>query len=492
MQEGFTASERYLNNLCRRAFLSLWSYNNIFKNQAASGVDGKEICDLLVVCGNNIVIFSDKACEFKKTENPDTDWCRWFKKAVIKSARQIWGAERWLLNYPDRVFLDRSCTSRFPLDLPSKEKAVVHRIVVAHGSATRAREEFGGGSGSLTIAPTIQGPEHINPESDVYCRFAVGDLDRGKGFVHVLDDFSLDVVLKTLDTITDFLEYLEKRALFIRSRKLLWAAGEEDLLAYYLANIDTSKKHYFKVPRKSQIVIDERWEAFQRHPDWLAKIEADEISYGWDTLIEKFNHHATAGTMRASNWESLSEFEQGIRFMSRECRTRRRLLFKQFAGILGQETKDIAIRTSFAPKEEPGLPLYIFLSAPVPQDRTLEKYREHRREYLYTYCLRAKANFPHVQHIIGIASEPLNWPNDERTEDMIHLDVPGNRLPDEAEADLSERLRLLQIAPSVTAPERRTVEFEYPLRRGQEMRKGRNRNIACPCGSGKKFKKCCM
>lgn len=30
-----------------------------------------------------------------------------------------------------------------------------------------------------------------------------------------------------------------------------------------------------------------------------------------------------------------------------------------------------------------------------------------------------------------------------------------------------------------------------PDERGEWMRKNRNRNKACPCGSGKKFKRCC-
>jgi uncharacterized protein YecA (UPF0149 family) len=34
-------------------------------------------------------------------------------------------------------------------------------------------------------------------------------------------------------------------------------------------------------------------------------------------------------------------------------------------------------------------------------------------------------------------------------------------------------------------------EYEYPRQHQQEMKKGRNRNRICPCGSGLKYKKCC-
>ncbi|MDE0307012.1 MAG: hypothetical protein OXI87_19340 [Albidovulum sp.] len=59
--EGVTPSERYLAGLAENSFLNLWSYPNPFRDQK-KGIkgDGKEICDLLVVCGAFIIIFSEK------------------------------------------------------------------------------------------------------------------------------------------------------------------------------------------------------------------------------------------------------------------------------------------------------------------------------------------------------------------------------------------------------------------------------------------------
>ena len=59
---GATAAERYLKKLCDRSFLSLWSYSGVYRDQGKVGKagDGKEICDLLVVFQNHILIFSDK------------------------------------------------------------------------------------------------------------------------------------------------------------------------------------------------------------------------------------------------------------------------------------------------------------------------------------------------------------------------------------------------------------------------------------------------
>ncbi len=59
--QGTTPSERYLAGLAERSFLNLWSYPNIYRDTVVNGQrTGKEICDLLVVCGDHVLIFSDK------------------------------------------------------------------------------------------------------------------------------------------------------------------------------------------------------------------------------------------------------------------------------------------------------------------------------------------------------------------------------------------------------------------------------------------------
>jgi hypothetical protein len=124
---GVTAAERYLSRLCERTFLSLWSYPGVYRDQLSGTIgeagkrrEGKEVVDLLIVFEQRIILFSDKECAFPSTGNLDLDWQRWFRKAVLQSARQLWGAERWIRDYPDRLFLDRACTQKFPVHLPSE------------------------------------------------------------------------------------------------------------------------------------------------------------------------------------------------------------------------------------------------------------------------------------------------------------------------------------------------------------------------------------
>ena len=75
--------------LCRHSFLSLWSYPSVYRDQGRTGGrgDGKEICDLLVVFENHVLIFSDKDCEFIDTGNLELDWSQWYRKTVLEYSR---------------------------------------------------------------------------------------------------------------------------------------------------------------------------------------------------------------------------------------------------------------------------------------------------------------------------------------------------------------------------------------------------------------------
>ena len=225
---GTTDSERVLARLCEKTFLSFWSYPNVFRDQGQPGGDGKEICDLLVVCGKDVVIFSDKSCVMPNTGDLNKDWGRWFKRAIEKSADQVHGAERWLRCFPDRVFLDRKCSKKLPLSLQTDVR--FHRVVVALGAKARCSKELGG-SGSLLLFPAISADEHADPSSPNFRPFAVGTVTPGKGFVHVLDDVTLEIMLRELNTATDFLTYLRKKEEFIQAGKLFGTLGEENLLA---------------------------------------------------------------------------------------------------------------------------------------------------------------------------------------------------------------------------------------------------------------------
>jgi hypothetical protein len=163
---GLNETERLVFELCTKSFLSLWSYAN-----PQGKTPGKELCDILVVCEPDVIIFSVKEVIFAEEGNEEVNQARWFKRAIEDSVKQIYGAERWL-NSASHV-IRKDGTSGLPL--PTLAVRRLHRIAVALGGKGKVWKSFG---------------------------------DFGKGFVHVFDERSLEVVMSELDTITDFIKYL--------------------------------------------------------------------------------------------------------------------------------------------------------------------------------------------------------------------------------------------------------------------------------------------
>lgn len=214
-------------------------------------MEGKEVADLIVAFEDDIIIFSDKHCEMSSSGDVRRDWNRWFRRAVARSAEQAWGAERWIRTFPDRLFLDKDCTKKFPLMLPPMDRARFHLIVVSHEISKHCARALGG-SGSLMIRNDLKGlAAHAEP-------FAVGDLGPERSFVHVLDDTSLNVVMRTLDTIADFVAYLRRKEKLLRSDQMIFAAGEEELLALYLTRMGADGEHDFDLPAEATDIASRR------------------------------------------------------------------------------------------------------------------------------------------------------------------------------------------------------------------------------------------
>jgi len=488
--QGVTPSEKYLNSLCEMSFLSLWSYPGVFRNQKVRGNgDGKELCDMIVVFDEHILIFSDKHCSFPTSGKMELDWRRWYKRAIQSSADQAWGAERWLREHPDRVYLDRACTQQFPLPIPSNESARYHMIVVANGCEDRCKAKFGG-TGSLMLNSSLGQQGNADELSSI--PFMVGDLDPSRTFVHVLTESTLNVLLQTLDTISDFVSYLERKENLIRSKTTVVVPGEEDLLAYYLMHMNENGKHdfFFEGEYRGVFLEEGFWEDFCDRPERKEQLRQDNISYIWDGLIERFAHHALNATQYYTNCADLSNAEICLRFMARESRLARRLIVKGLKDLYTNTPDGMRRTRYFKPLSNNG-PFYVFLSLPRPDFiPTYEQYREARFSFLEACCKVVKYKFPEALDIVGIASEPVR-PNDGSSEDLLYLDA--RVWSDELNSEAGRLQQDLSILTSATTHNIHEQEYPDPtvakiIRMRLPPKVGRNER--CPCGSGKKYKKC--
>lgn len=486
--ESTNAAESFLRRLCEDTFLSLWSYPRVFRDQGKTGNgDGKELCDLLVISGDDIIIFSDKYCKFQADKKPDVAWNRWFKKAVADSAKQAWGAERWIRSFPDRIFIDSKCTTPLPLDIKITDKTRFHLVVVAHGISEHI-ERVTGDSGSLMIQSDLRGTaSHVIP-------FTVGDLDPTKSFVHVLDDLSLVTLMKMRDTVTDFLLYIKKKEDLIRNRPYkFFATGEEELLGVYLTNVNENNEHDFIFPVKDEDQKPDAiflgpgpWESFIKSDTYRKKVESDRISYMWDGLIEKIGYHALTGTQYRSSPLGIRGTEKAARFMAAEPRHQRRALsmsWKDMFEKTGTTQRRIRVHTAKSPDE----PTYIFVLFPLPPEKmnmSEDRYRTIRAQYLNAVCMVARKEYPQLTHVVAIATESGAM-NEKRSEDFGYFD--GTDWNEEMEKEAESLQKDLGI---LVKPESMHVHIsEYP---NLAKHKKHGRNDPCPCGSGKKYKKCCI
>ena len=347
MNQLFNESEQLVNDICNKSFLSLWSYANPL------GKNSKELCDTLIVCDPDIIIISVKDIIITNSGNITTDWKRWRKRAIDASAKQIYGAERWIEEASNVIRSDGSVGIR----LPAKGNRRIHRVAIALGGEGKAQIKFG---------------------------------DLGKGFVHVFDKISLNIIMGELDTIEDFVEYLSaKERLYLSGKTTLFNGGEEDLLALYL-----HKGRQFPDEFDMLVIDDNLWEGFKESEAHKAKKEADEISYAWDRLTEILCKDILHGNLEFG--PELNDSEVAVRTMARENRFGRRILGKSFVEFyeLARQEK-VRSRMALGNSDT----TYVFLGIPHGEDRA------YRKTELGLRCLVARGLNKDRNTVVGLATE---------------------------------------------------------------------------------------
>jgi len=471
---GGTPSEQYLAKLGDRSFLNLWSFSNTFIDKRSGGKgDGKELCDLLVICGDHVIIFSDKTIGWPSGGDEKLAWKRWYKRAILQSVDQIRGAERWIAQFPDKIFLDRQCTQPLPLRLPPKERRKMHGIVVALGAGDACKKHFGEGIGSLVISPAIKGDAHW--KDDHVIPFVLGDVDPDSPFVHVLDDATLDIVMREFDSIMDLTSYLSKKEQLIRSGKLVVAAGEEELVAYYMMHMNPEGEHDFTKPDGS--ILGEN-DYLSLATGWYSKLlksekyrrkkAADRHSYVWDKLIESFTDNMLAGTTIVPVGETyiISDLEEGIRHMALVPRYKRRVLGNAILDALqrGRDFPRFTRGLMPGPTERDQTTGFFFMTLAVPTFELAggyDQYRSVRRNLLETYALAFLQKHSMLKRVVGIGTEPMNNAAETgSSEDLIVVQV--DEWTPKLLKDLDDRKKRLNIFEEGKYKEYAVQGNEYP------------------------------
>ena len=121
--------------------------------------------------------------------------------------------------------------------------------------------------------PSLKGQRHTTDVMGWHGPFAIGDVDPGDPFVHVFDETALDLVMLEMDTMSDFVRYLEERKGAIREERFVLAAGEAELVALYLQSANASGEHVPRISRMKSFFlvllcrISHKYQAFMLESD---------------------------------------------------------------------------------------------------------------------------------------------------------------------------------------------------------------------------------
>ncbi|MGQ0564810.1 MAG: SEC-C metal-binding domain-containing protein [Gemmobacter sp.] len=475
-----TPTEELLYSLCQTTFLRLWSYANPFKD------DGKEFCDLIAVFENHVFIFFDR--ESRRLDSATDDfsvaWQRWKKEAVDKQVKTALGAERYLRS-GRAIFLDQRCEK--PLPAPIPENPIIHKVIVAHGAkeACRAFSEANV-YGSLGVS--------YSPEDDGSPFPFLVSL-RSSEKVHLLDAHNLAIILGELDTFFDLSRYFLEKERAI-DRYFLSYCGEEDLLAHYLLNYNQQQNSYLIGTSEDNVhglhIGEGEWYDFSRGEPYNRRKAANRDSYLWDDLIQRTCDNFLAGTSGGN--ADIFAGRSAIKEMAREPRFSRRALcdnilerIEQFPSTLqeGAVARHMSVMPSFYPDTK-----YVFLQ--LQPDYTVDyetEYREVRRHMLIVACGVAKNKFPHLRKVVGIAIDAPKHAK-SNSEDFILLEC--DEWPDEQRLFYEEENRLLGFFESSNLQHQVRQILDFPILENKKEKLKVGRNDPCVCGSGKKFKKCCL
>lgn len=318
-----------------------------------------------------------KEIEYKDTGGA-TGLERWHRTAIEKSARQIWGAERWLKTSDEVTRHDGRIVS-----LPPRSERIYHRVSVSLGSKQQVPIKWG---------------------------------DLGNGFVHVCDEKSVGIVFSALDTITDFVEFLTESEAFVtrKTKVILNGGGIEDLAAIFIQNGYTFTNFHGDSGEADLMVIDGGiWDCFARSDEYRDCKKRFKDSYRWDCLIKSYAKDLLTDGVLDMHSQSVTHDQHALIEMALQPRDTRAQLSERFFEILGNPELKVRSRLALAY----GGTAFVFLIAPSSD-------REARVQELGLRCLVVQCKQPEAQRVVGIATDQPGSSEIGYSSDLAYIELP--------------------------------------------------------------------
>ncbi len=378
-------AEKFVHDLAVKTFLVDWCYLN------PKLPNGKELCDLLVVYDDTVVIWQVKDLQVDEAG-------RYRDREVAKNLRQLSGARRQLVSLKTAVELENPRRRKEFLDAASIKEIYLISVLLGEGED------------------------------------AFSFLIRFRDYnVHVFNKDFTQLVLGELDTVSDFVRYLRAKEILKRDKHVIVVGGEEELLAWYLMN----DRSFDRFKEANAVLLDQgSWQQFRLSQKYRNKKEEDQISYGWDDIINRVH-------------EASPEYEVVARELARPDRFERRVLAKAYYDAYVLADKDKTHNLFRRTCALNGV-TYCFLFA----DDT--RPREFRKAMLESMCYIARGKFKSNRKVIGIATE-------KRASSICSYDFALLNMPEWTEQNEREMAKLQGRSRILVSPEISVLnEEEYP------------------------------
>lgn len=381
------ASEQYLAALAERSFLKLWTLPNPHRRA------GKELADLLVAFGDDLIVFSDKASTFDASNLP-LGWKRWYQRTIDESIKQLAGAVRALINPSSSIFLDSRAARPLPFDLSEPANRKLHLIAVARPSHNPVETPAG-------WRPLI----YADRGSSDTVPFEVGPCFAKGHFVHIFDGQTLELLLTHLDTAPDFIHYLRHRERALSDRQGL-IFSEPDLLALATNAWIQGRGFTVELPDPDAdgftYVPGGLWQAYTQSTQAARTRELNVKSRNIDNLIDHFHGEYDKGRYLHSPMPTYNKHESAMRILGGESRFGRRVIATELVDILLEEETNTFWASTVPSKDIPGV-RYVWLAYPQPPESVaLEEAETFILNHLSQHLYVARLTFPE-DLIVGIA-----------------------------------------------------------------------------------------
>ena len=377
-------SEQYLALLAESTFLKPWAIANPFHRP------GKEITDLLVPFARDLILFSDKACNFNSSQQADLAWTRWERAAIDESIKQLDGAVRALEREDCTVFTDNTAQDPLSFPIPSPADRRYHLVAVARPSQ------------DPTTTPEGWATLTYNDRSELK-PFQIGPQFAGGRFVHVFEGSELDLILKELDTAPDLITYLTRREELLRIGPQIEFV-ERDFLATAISNWANGRDFAVTLDdvRRGKLAAG-NWERYKSSRRVEETRAASKDSYIIDQLISEFHREHLEYRASGRDTPYMARHEEAMRLLAMEGRFARRIITDPLLTILDEDEQHIFWAMTVPSPTSPGV-RYVWLTYPKkPKDWSDDQCAYYISEHLQQYIIVAADTFPEETVIIGLA-----------------------------------------------------------------------------------------